>query len=460
MPGAESRGTAVLREEGFSGELLSSTDAEYDAVRRVQNGMIDRRPALIARCRTTDDVIAALGHARAQGLEVCVRGGGHNVAGRAVADGALMIDLSPMKKIEVNAERREANVEAGVTWAEMNAATQVFRLATTGGVVGTTGVAGLTLGGGFGWLLGKYGLSVDNLLSVDIVTADGELRRASATENADLFWAVRGGGGNFGVATSFRFALHPVGPYVTGGLAAWPLEQGPELFRFYREFSANATDDLTSFFALVHAPDGSGAKLAAILLCHIGNEAVCAETLRQVRAFGTPAVDGLGPITYTDLNAMLDAGFPKGALNYWKSSFVSGLQDDMIDGVVEDFAACPAPLAGIVVEHYHGACARVPVHETAFPHRRTGYNILYASQWLDPDDTERGIAWARNGYQRLSRFAAEGSYVNYLDTDDSAELGRAYGPNLPRLREIKRRYDPDNVFRHNVNISPAELPQG
>jgi len=343
----------------FSGQLLKPTDAAYDEARRVHNGVIDKRPALIARCRSAADVASAVNFAQRSGLEAAVRGGGHNVAGRATIDGGLMIDVSPMKDVFVDPKRRIARVQGGVTWAELNRETQVHGLAVTGGVVSSTGVAGLTLGGGLGWLMSKHGLALDNLSSVDLVTAAGEQIVASPNDEPDLFWAVRGGGGNFGVATSFEFQLHPIGPSVTGGLIAHQFQSARDVLRLFRDSTVSLPDEQTIVGGLIHAPDGSGTKLAAMVTCHCGPLAVGEKAMQPLKQFGSPVMDVLGPMPYCDLNAMLDAAYPKGALNYWKSSFLSTLSDDAIETMIDCFARCPTPMGQIILEHVHGAVSQV-----------------------------------------------------------------------------------------------------
>ena len=439
----------------FTGQLLQGNDPGYDEARRVHNGLIDRYPALIARCRNVGDIVLAVNFARENGLELAIRGGGHNVAGRATVDEGLVIDLSHMKKIDVDLGLQVVVAQGGVTWGELNAATQQYGLATTGGVVASTGIAGLTLGGGLGWLMGSYGLAADNLLSVELVTAEGRILTASEQENADLFWALRGAGGNFGVAASFTFRLHPVGPTVIGGLVAHPFERAREVLHFYRDFTANLPDELTVFAGLIHAPDGSGTKLAAMLAGHCGPTAEAEAAVRPIKEFGPPVMDALGPIEYTALNGMLDAGFPRGALNYWKSSFVAELTDEAIDTLVECFARCPSPMSGMLLEHFHGAAARVGVTDTAFPHRREGFNMLIMSQWMEPGTTADNTTWARESYAAMAPFLARGRYVNYLAHDEgAADVGAVYGPNHARLAEVKAKYDPGNLFHLNQNIRP------
>jgi FAD/FMN-containing dehydrogenase len=440
----------------FGGQLLQPSDPGYDEARRVHNGLIDKRPALIARCTGAADIADAVTLARTLGLEVAVRGGGHNVAGRATLDDGLMIDLAPMKGIHVDPKARTARAQGGVTWAGFNRETQLHGLAVTGGVVSSTGIAGLTLGGGLGWLLGKFGLALDNLLSVDVVTADGRLLEASADENADLFWALRGGGGNFGIAASLEYRLHPVGPTITGGLIAYPFDQARDVLRFYREVTASVPDELMVFAGLIHAPDGSGAKLAAMVVAHCGPLDEGAAATQRIKEFGTPALDAIGPMPYCQLNAMLDAAYPKGALNHWKSSFLSELSDDAIDRIIACFERCPTPMGQLLLEHFHGAVTRVGVGDTAFPHRTPGYNLVVLSEWMDPAITDACVAWARDTFAAMQPHRASGRYVNYLDASDEAgdAVAAAYGPNYRRLRELKSKYDPSNFFHMNQNIRP------
>jgi FAD/FMN-containing dehydrogenase len=440
----------------FSGLILQPADEGYEEARKVHNGLIDKRPAAIARCSNTPDIIEAVRLARDAGLEVAIRGGGHNVSGRATVDGGLMIDLSLMRVVDVDPNTQTAVAQSGATWADFNQATQEYGLATPGGFVSTTGIAGLTLGGGFGWITSKYGLAVDNLISVDMVMADGERLTASETENEDLFWALRGAGANFGVATSFTFRLHPVGPTVIGGFVAHPMDRAGELLRFYRDLMANLPDDETAIAGMMHAPDGSGTKLAVVAISSFGQEGENSQAVRKVKGFGTPLMDTIGPIGYCDLNMLLDGAFPRGALNYWKSNFLAQLSDKAIDTMVEAFAACPAPLGQVLIEHFHGAVTRVPVADTAVPLRNEAFNFLALSQWLDPNDNETCIAWARDAYSAMKPFMGENRYVNYLGADESTDASaNAYGSNYERLRKVKSKYDPQNFFHLNQNIVPA-----
>jgi FAD/FMN-containing dehydrogenase len=437
-----------------SGSVLRPADAGYDAARAVHNGLIDRRPALIVRCRTACDVAAALAFAHRAGHEVSVRGGGHNVAGRAVSDGGVMIDLAEMKGIAIDPERATATAEGGVIWAELNDAAAEHGLAVTGGAVSGTGIAGYTLGGGLGWLMAKYGLAADNLLAVELVTAEGDVLHVDAASHADLFWALRGGGGNFGVATSFTYRLHPV-QTVVGGLIAHPIDAASDLLRFYRDALAEASDDLTVFAGLVHAPDGSGAKLAALVVCHTGDVAEAERELAPFKTWGSPLMVEVGPMPYPVMNTLLDAGFPDGSLNYWLSSFTRGLPDELIDIAVERFASVPSPMTAILFEHFHGAVTRVGATETAVPHRDQGWNLVIPSVWTDLAETPANISWSRQTFATMRPHFRAGRWLNYLGDDQAEDAIRgAYGPNYDRLREVKRRYDPDNVFHLNHNIAP------
>lgn len=439
----------------FRGKLMSPADAGYEEARRVHNGLIDKRPALIAQCGDASDVGEVIRLAQRVGLEVAVRGGGHNVTGRATIDGGVMIDLAPMKRIHVDTQRRRVRAQGGVTWAELNRETQRYGLAVTGGVVSSTGIAGLTLGGGLGWLMGKYGLALDNLTSLELVNAQGESIRTSETDEPDLFWAARGGGGNFGVATTLEYELHPVGPTITGGLIAYPFDRSRDVLSMFRERTASLPDEQILVATLVHAPDGSGTKLAAMVTCHCGPLATGELAVRALKQFGSPALDGIGPMDYCALNSMLDTGYPRGALNYWKSTFLRELSDGAIHTMIDCFARCPTPMGQILVEHVHGAAVRVGAEQTAFPHRHEGYNFLILTQWLDPGMTDRCIAWTRETYAQMEPFAASGRYVNYLGDEEGVDpVPAAYGSNYRRLRELKSKYDPKNFFRMNQNIRP------
>ncbi len=439
---------------GFSGQIVTPADPQYDEARRVHNGLIDKRPALIARCVSPGDVASAITFGRELDLELSVRGGGHNPAGKAVTDGGLMIDLALMKETQVDAEARRITAGGGVTWNALNQAAHLHGLATTGGIVSTTGVAGLTLGGGVGWIMGKYAMAVDNLVSAEIVLASGEALPVSEQSEPDLFWAIRGGGGNFGVVTSFDYRAYPL-ETVLGGVVVHPLSAARDVFAFYRDFTASAPDELVAYAVLGHAPDASGAKICRLGVCHAGEDDGQAERdVRPLREFGSPTLDRIQRMPYPIMNTLLDDLFPRGTLNYWKSAFFAELTDDVVGKMTEAFEKAPTTMSFLVVEPYHGAVTRIDPTATAFPHRQPGYNCIIISQWTEPSQTDEGIRWARETFELLRPHMADRAYVNYLDQDDAGRVRAAYGPNYARLVELKRRYDPENVFRLNQNIAP------
>ncbi len=450
--------TAAIEKFGASlrGELLRPGDDGYDGARKIYNAMIDRRPALIARCAGVSDVIRSVNFARESGLLLSVRGGGHNVSGNAVCDGGLMIDLSPMKGIHVDPEARVARAEPGVLWSEFDHETQAFGLATTGGVIATTGVAGLTLGGGIGWLMGSHGLACDNLLSVDVVTADGRLVTASDSQNPDLFWGLRGGGGNFGIATSFEFRLHPVGQ-VLGGLLIHPLDGAVELIRFYDEFTRTAPDELGSVALFVTSPEGE--RVVAIAVCYNGPVEDGERVLKPLRDYGTPLADMIGPMPYTQVQSMLDEGFPPGQQNYWKSNFLGDLDDQAIELIVEHVRRCPSPGSAIAIEQFGGAVCQIGKDDTAFNHRDARYNLLIVGIWPDPSAGEENVKWVRDLWDAMAPYSSGGVYVNYLGQESDEGSGRieaAYGPEkYARLVALKNKFDPTNLFRLNQNIRPT-----
>jgi FAD/FMN-containing dehydrogenase len=370
-------------------------------------------------------------------------------------EGGLVIDLSPMRYVHVDPAARSALVAGGTLWGQVNRETQAHGLATTGGVVSTTGVAGLTLGGGIGWLMPKHGMALDNLLGVEMVLANGRIVRAAADESPDLFWAVRGGGGNFGVASSFEFRLHQVGPAVTGGLVAWPFDRARDVLRLYRELAEKAGDDMMLVAGLLTGPDRV-TKLVAIVAAFAGRDVDGEAAVKPIKAFGRPVMDAMGSIPYAQLNAMLDESYPRGARNYWKSRFCKELTDAAIETIIDRFAGCSSPMSQILIERFHGAATRIAPTETAYALRAAGFNVLVVSQWAAPSADEAGTAWARGTYSALESFVAPGRYLNYFDQDDTGApaLAAAYGPNLRRLQAIKAGYDPQNVFHLNVNIPP------
>ncbi|MEA2598608.1 MAG: hypothetical protein QOF01_5077 [Thermomicrobiales bacterium] len=435
------------------GDIIHPEDEGYDAARAVWNGMIDRRPALIARCADTTDVVAAVRFAREQGLAVAIRGGGHNAAGLAVADGALVVDLTAMNAVEVDPERRTATAGGGTTWGVFDAATQAHGLATTGGAISTTGIGGLTLGGGLGYLMRSYGLACDNLIAAEVVTAEGQAVTASEEENPDLLWGLRGGGGNFGVVTSLTFRLHPVST-VLGGLIVHPIDRAAEAFRFYREYTATAPESVTVFAGLMHSPDGM--PIVGYVVCASGPLDEAEEALRPLREFGPPIADQVGPMPYTALQQMLDEGFPSGLPVYWRSHFLTDLGDGAIEKMVASYATVTSPLSAVLVEHVGAAVARVDRNATAFDHRDAEYNLAIISRWPDPALADASIAWTRELWDAMTPHA-RGVYVNYLGVGEAEDRVRAaYGDEkYARLVEIKNRYDPTNLFRYNQNIKPS-----
>jgi FAD/FMN-containing dehydrogenase len=442
--------------ETLTGSAIGPGHSGYDAARAVHNGLIDRRPAVIVQCRDTADVVDAVRFARDHDLEISVRGGGHNVAGNAVTEGGLMIDTAPMKGVLVDPEQRVAACQPGVNWGEFNRATQLYGLACTGGVISTTGVSGLTLGGGIGWLMGRFGLALDNLIGAELVNATGEVLQVSRQAHPDLFWALRGGGGNFGVVTRFDFTLHRLGPMVIGGALAWPLTAATDVLDFYRDRTANGLPDEMELFATVqYAPDGSGVPVVILITCHSGAEADARRAIEPLRAFGKPVMDTIGPISYCAQNAQLDGGFPRGARNYWRTNLLDQFDADLPGALVEQFRATPSPISALLIEHIHGAVRRVAPTDTAFAHRNHPYNLLVMAQWEAPADDAANLAWVGSAHEALGPHLASAAYSNYMTDDEgSARVQSAYGPNYARLREIKRACDPDNVFHLNQNIVP------
>ena len=438
---------------GLRGQLLQSSDDAYNDARKIWNGMFDRRPALIVRCAGTADVMSTVNFARNNGLQVAVRGGGHSFPGHSVCDGGLVIDLSYMKAIRVDPTGRTARAQSGAKWLDFDHETQAFGLATTGGTASDTGIAGLTLGGGLGWLSSKYGLTVDNLISADVVTADGRLLTASATDNSDLFWGLRGGGGNLGVATSFEYQLHPVGPTILGGMALYPLAKAKEVLRFYREFSKSAPDELTTYAGILNPPDSD--TVAAVICCYCGPLDKGEEVIRPLKAFGPPLQDMLGPMPYAAQQCLTDAALPTGSYYYNKAGSLSDLTNQAIEVFAEYAAKKPSVLSAVLIQTVRGAASRIASDATAFAHRKLPYAPVIVSRWLDTADAEKNIAWARDFWNALRPLASGGVYVNDLGQDDEDRVRMAYGINYERLAALKKKYDPDNFFRLNANIKPA-----
>ena len=449
-------------ETSFRGQLVRPGDAGYDEHRKVWNGSVDRSPALIARCAGVADVVAALRFARAGGLRVAVRGGGHSFPGQSVCDGGVVIDLGPMKGIRVDPQARTARAQAGVLWGELDRETQAFGLATTGGIVTHTGIAGLTLGGGIGWLQRKYGLTIDQLISVDLVTADGEFVRASADENPDLFWGLRGGGGNFGIVTEFEFRLHPVGPTVLAGPVFWPIEQAPDVLRFYRDWIADAPDELMTI--VIHRkapalpfvpPELHGQLVVAVACCYAGPLEEGDQVIRPLKAFGAPVLDLCEPKPYLAHQAMFDPSFPHGRWYYMRACDVTELSDEVIDITVEHALQIRSELTAFPIWQMGGAIARTSDDATAFNGRGAGhtFNITGSTATAEGFDEER--EWSRKFWSALEPYHTS-VYVNFLMDEGQQRVRDAYGPQkYDRLTALKRRYDPDNVFRLNQNIAPG-----
>jgi FAD/FMN-containing dehydrogenase len=460
--------TTTIHIPAFRGTVVAPDDHGYEAARAVWNGMVDRRPRLIARCSGTADVAAAVRFARDHDLEIAVRGGGHNVAGTAICDDGIVIDLSAMRAVSVDPVERIALVQGGALWGDVDHETQAHGLATTGGIVGHTGVGGVCLGGGIGWLMRKHGLTVDNLIGAEVVTAEGDIIRASADDHPDLFWALRGGGGNFGVVTSFRFALHPLGPIVMAGPVFWAAGDTADVLRFYREFVSAAPNELGNVVRLGTIPplpvvsdDLHYRPAIAVASCYAGPVEQGERAIRALREFGTPLVDLVGPTPYVDHQGSLDDTVPHGWHYYWKATNLTDLSDRVIDVVAEHAYAATSPRSYAAMFHMGGAVATVPDDATAYPGRDVEYNIIIDAAWLPEQHDSVGAAemtWARDFLVALQPRGA-GVYVNFLDSDDDAgRVREAYGDDTyRRLVDVKAKYDPANVFRNNTNIRPATL---
>ncbi|UPV99701.1 FAD-binding oxidoreductase [Halorussus gelatinilyticus] len=451
---------AELR-EGFRGTVLEPGDEGYDDARAVWNGMIDRRPAVVAQCAGVADVMAAVDFGRENEMLVAVKGGGHHIAGDAVCDDGLVVDLSEMRSVRVDPDARTARVEPGATLADFDHEAQAFGLATPLGINSTTGVAGLTLGGGFGWLTRKYGMTVDNLRSVDVVTADGERRRASGDENPDLFWGLRGGSGNFGVATSFEFDLHEVGPEVLAGPVVYPGEDAADVLRHVRDFNEEAPDEAAVWAILRKAPplpflpsDTHGVGVLVVVAFYAGDVDEGEQVLEPLRSYGDPIADAVGPHRYAEFQQSFDPLLTEGARNYWKSHNFEQLPDEAIDTAVEYAAEIPSPLSEIFFAQLGGEMARVPDDATAYPHRDAAYAMNVHTRWEDPEDDDRCIEWAREFYDAMAPHATGGVYVNF--SSDEGQQAITYGENYDRLAELKAEYDPTNLFRMNRNVEPSD----
>ncbi len=445
------------------GPVALPGDDGYDAARTIWNAMIDRSPALVARCLGAADVINAVKLARDENLLVAVRGGGHNIAGNAVCDGGLLIDLSLMKSVRVDPASRTARVEPGATLADFDKEAQAFALATPLGINSTTGVAGLTLGGGFGWTTHKFGLTIDNLISADVVTADARLVRASEAENPDLFWALRGGGGNFGVVTSFEFKLHPLGPEVLSGLVVHPLEKAPALLAEFRHIVKEAPDELAVWAVMRKAPplpflpvEWHGKEVLIFAACYAGDMKEGEKVLKPLRALGNPIADVISPHPFAGWQTAFDPLLTPGARNYWKSHDFADLTDAAIKVIVDAAGTLPSPECELFIAHVGGAMTRVPANATAWPNRDAHFIMNVHTRWRDKADDSACVAWARRFFEAAAPFALGSVYVNFMPEDENDRIEKAYGANYRRLAEIKRRYDPGNLFRMNQNIGPSQ----
>lgn len=437
------------------GKVLEPGGEEYEQSRTIWNGSIDRKPSIIVRCAGVSDIRYAVEYAQREKLPVSIKAGGHNVAGHAVCEGGLMIDLALMKGMRVDSRKKTAQAQAGMIWRDFDLETSVFGLATTGGTVSMTGVAGLTLGGGFGWLMPKYGLSCDNLLSADVVLADGQSVTASEQDHPDLFWALRGGGGNFGIVTSFEFQLHPV-KNVTAGFVVYPLSRAHDLLRFYRDYTATAADDLTVYAVRMSLPDGTPAVV--LVVCYLGPENEAQSVLQPIRDFGPPMADTIAPMPYVEFQRYFDAGSPAGMHQYWKTNLLPELTDKALGVVEEAFEGVTSPYSFVFLEHLHGAVNRVAPDATAFPHRDARFNFTTMSTWINPAEAATHIEFARRHWKSMLPHSSSGGYVNYLSNDSDGELIRStFGRNYDRLAAVKSKYDPANFFHLNQNVKPVAM---
>lgn len=457
--------TLVDLRAAVAGEVITPREPDYDDARRVWNGAIDRHPAVIARCTGTTDVVNAIEFARSEGLPIAVRGGGHNVAGFGTCDNGLVLDLSPMKGIRVDTAAGTVRAQGGVLWGELDRETQTFGSATTGGLVTTTGIAGFTLGGGIGWLMRRHGLAADNLLSADVVTADGALVTTSLDSDPDLLWALRGGGGNFGVVTSFEYALHSVGPTVIGGAIFHPAETAGDLLRFYADWTRDLPDELTTMVAFLTGPpepfipaERQGTPLVAVAVCHIGDTAAADAALAPLRAFGQPVADAIGPVPYTALQGMFDHSAPPGTRTYWKTAYLDDLDETGIDELVAQASGLHQlfPLSVIHLHHLEGAVRLKPEGGAAFGHRDHRFVLNLIGTCTEPGDDARHVGWVRGAFEAMQPHTTGTPYLNFLADEGPGRVRDAYGKQTyNRLVEVKRRYDPDNVFHINQNIDPV-----
>lgn len=444
------------------GKALTAGDPGYDEARTIWNAMVDRRPALIVQCAQAGDVISAVRFARDNKLLVSVRGGGHNIAGNAVCEGGLLIDLSQMKSVRVDTATRRARVEPGATLADVDKETQAFSLVVPSGINSTTGIAGLTLGGGFGWTTRKFGLTIDNLVSADVVTADGELVRASQTENPDLFWGIRGGGGNFGVVTAFEFQVHELGPQVLSGLVVHPFDDAATVLKQYRDALESAPDELTCWAVMRQAPplpflppEWHGKEVVVLAMCYCGDQAEGEKATARLRSIGKPIADVVAPTPFTAWQQAFDPLLTPGARNYWKSHDFTALPDAAIGLLIDAIRNLPGPECELFIGHVGGAAGRIATDATAFPQRSSHFVMNVHARWREPQMDKACIDWARKLFEATKPHAAGTAYVNFMPQDESDRVEAAYGANFQRLAQVKRRYDPSNLFRMNQNVRPA-----
>jgi FAD/FMN-containing dehydrogenase len=448
--------------EALRGRIIFPGDADYDEARLLWNGMIDKHPAGIVQCAGVADVITAVRTARKNDIAVSVRGGGHNVAGKALCDDGMVIDLSRMKAIRVDPTTGHVRAEGGVSWGEFDHETQIHGLAATGGIVSTTGIAGFTLGGGIGWLMRKYGLACDNLVSADVITAEGMFLKASDEQNQDLFWGIRGGGGNFGIVTSFKYRLHPVGP-VTAGRMIYAFDKAGDVLTFYRNYAAEAPDELSTMAAFMTVPVSPsypaslhGRPALSVIVCYAGPPKSGEEVLSPLRKAFVPETDSVRVMPYTELQSMFDGDAPWGLQNYWKSEYLAGISDGAIEIFLDYAARMSSPLSQIHIQQLQGAVSRVGEADTAFSHRNAAFVVNIVSKWRDAAESERHIRWTRELAAAITPFTTGGVYVNFLGEEGEGRVRDAYGPEkYRRLSEVKKKYDPDNFFRLNQNIKPA-----
>jgi len=452
--------TDVLKSK-ISGNVMVPADSNYEETRKIWNAMIDRKPAIIVQCKNADDVANAIQFARSNQLEISIRGGGHNIAGSSLCDDGLLIDFSTMKNVKVDTQKKRAFVEPGATLADFDEETQKYGLATPTGINSTTGIAGLTLGGGFGWLSRKYGLTIDNLISVEIVTAEGKKLKASEAENQDLFWAVRGGGGNFGVVTSFEFSLHKVGPEILAGLIVYPLEQAKKVLEDYSKFVSSSPKELAVWVVLRHAPplpflptEVHGKKIIVLAICYNGEIEKGRELIKPLRTFGDIYGEMVGPMPYSDWQKMFDPLLTPGSRNYWKTHNFIDFEEELFDAMIGYANKLPTQQCEIFIGHIGGVVNSVDSEATAWYHRNVKYVMNVHCRWENPSDDKRCIEWGREFFEVSKPFASAGAYVNFLTEEEKDRIKSAYGKNYDRLLEIKRKYDPENMFHNNQNIKP------